>query len=84
MIYFSLNQDLINVLPGTYNVEIKCPNGCSSFFSESVEMTLPSENPICIVTVDTVIGGNIVVWEPVQTTGVDFYNIYKESSENGL
>ncbi|MDG2227212.1 MAG: T9SS type A sorting domain-containing protein, partial [Flavobacteriales bacterium] len=28
--------------------------------------------------------GNLVVWEPVQTTGVDYYNVYKESSQSGL
>jgi PKD repeat protein len=80
----STNQDLINVLPGNYTVEVTGQNGCSSYLSETLEMTLPEENPLCVVTVDTNIGGNIVVWEPVQTTGVDYYNVYKESSQSGL
>lgn len=80
----SSNEDLTNVLPGDYNVQITGQNGCSSYLSQSVEMTLPTENPICIVSVDTIVGGNLVVWEPVQTTGVDYYNVYKESSQSGL
>jgi hypothetical protein len=78
------DEDLADVLPGDYDVQIMGNNGCSSYFTYSVEMTLPDENPICIVTVDTVQGGNIVVWEPVQVTGVDYYNVYKESSQSGL
>jgi PKD repeat protein len=78
------DQDLTDVLPGNYYVQIMGSNGCSSYFTQSVEMTSPAENAICIVSVDTVQGGNLVVWEPVQTIGVDYYNIYKESSQSGL
>lgn len=80
----SADQDLIGVLPGDYDVQVTGTNGCSSYFAYSVEMTSPDENPICIVSVDTVLGGNLVVWEPVQTIGVDYYNVYKESSQSGL
>ena len=80
----STNQDLTDVLPGDYDVQITGNNGCSSYFAYTVEMTSPDENPICIVSVDTVLGGNLVVWEPVQTTGVDYYNVYKETSQSGL
>jgi len=78
------DEDLTDVLPGEYDVQITGANGCSSYFTQTVEMTSPDENPICIVSVDTLIGGNLVVWEPVQTTGVDYYNVYKESSQSGL
>ena len=78
------DEDLTDVLPGDYDVQIMGNNGCSSYFTYSVEMTSPDENAICIVSVDTVLGGNLVVWEPVQTTGVDYYNVYKESSQSGL
>lgn len=78
------DEDLTDVLPGDYDVEITGSNGCSSYFTYSVEMTSPDENAICIVSVDTVQGGNLVVWEPVQATGVDYYNVYKESSQSGL
>ncbi len=59
---------MTDVLPGDYDVQITGNNGCSSYFAHTVEMTSPDENPICIVSVDTVLGGNLVVWEPVQTT----------------
>ncbi len=80
----SSNQDLTGVLPGSYSVEIEGANGCSSFMPFEVEMTTPDENPICIVTVDTNTNTNVVVWTPVQTTDIDYYNIYKESSQSGL
>ena len=78
------DEDLTDVLPGDYDVQITSANGCSSYLTHTVEMTLPDENPICIVSVDTLLGGNLVVWEPIQTSGVDYYNVYKESSQSGL
>jgi hypothetical protein len=38
---------------------------------------------ICIVTVDTVTGDNIVVWEKPVLTGVDTFNILKDGSGSG-
>ncbi|MFM2206882.1 MAG: hypothetical protein RL213_857, partial [Bacteroidota bacterium] len=43
---------------------------------------LASSN-ICIVTVDTVTGDNIVVWEKPVLTGVDTFNILKDGSGSG-
>ncbi len=78
------NEDLTNVLPGEYSVEVEGSNGCSAFMFFEVEMSSPDETNICIVTVDTITNSNLIVWTPLNTADVVSYNIYKESSQNGL
>lgn len=78
------NEDLTNVLPGEYTVEVEGSDGCSSFMFFNVEMSAPEQTSICIVTVDTLTSSNIVVWAPVMNPDVVSYNIYKESSQSGL
>lgn len=59
-------------------------NGCSSDTSFSIYVkseTQPVE--ICIVTVDGVSSNNLLVWEKTGG-GIDYYNIYKETSVNGI
>jgi PKD repeat protein len=78
------NQDLIDVLPGTYVVEVTGDNGCSSFKQFVVNEGQPTQPTICMVDVDTTTGSNLVVWEDINNPGIDSYNIYKESSQAGL
>jgi PKD repeat protein len=78
------NEDLTNVLPGEYSVEVEGSNGCSAFMFFDVEMSSPDETNICIVTVDTITNTNLVVWSPLNAPDVVSYNIYKESSQSGL
>lgn len=80
----SVSQDLTNVVPGVYSVEVTGNNGCSAYEIFNIEMSAPDETDICIVTVDTNYNSNIVVWNPVASPDVVSYNIYKESSQNGL
>jgi len=80
----SSNQDLTNVLPGEYTVEVTGADGCSSYMFYDVEISAPDQTEICMVTVDTLSSSNIVVWVPVNSPEVVSYNIYKESSESGL
>ena len=80
----STNQDLINVVPGHYTVQVEGGNGCSSFMIFDLEMESPDKPGICIVTVDTLTNSNLVVWTADPSPDVVSYNIYKESSLNGL
>lgn len=80
----SSNEDLTNVLPGEYSVEVEGADNCSSFMFFNLEMSAPEETSICIVTVDTLTNSNIVVWTPIMGPDVVSYNIYKESSQSGL
>ena len=78
------SEDLTNVLPGEYSVEVEGSNGCSAFMHFNLEMSSPEETSVCIVTVDTLTNSNLVVWTPVMAADVVSYNIYKESSQSGL
>lgn len=80
----SNNQDLIDVLPGEYNVQVSSANGCSSYQFYTVAESLPEQTSICMVDVDTTTNSNLVVWEDLDDPGVASYNIYKESSQAGL
>ncbi len=80
----STNEDLTNVLPGEYEVQVAGNNNCSAWMTYSVEMSVPDENPICVVTVDSTTNTNRVVWTPLAAADIDYYNVYKESSQSGL
>lgn len=80
----STNEDLTGVIPGDYEVEIEGANGCSAFAQFTVVETQPEETNICMVDVDSITNTNLVVWVPLSDPGIDYYNIYKETSEAGL
>ncbi len=80
----STDQDLIDVLPGDYTVEVSSASGCSSYQFFTVEESLPQQTSICMVDVDTTTNTNLVVWEDLSDPGISSYNIYKESSQAGL
>lgn len=80
----STDQDLIDVLPGDYTVEVSSNSGCSSYQFFTVEESLPQQTSICMVDVDTLTNTNLIVWDPLTDPGIDSYNIYKESSQAGL
>ncbi len=77
----STNEDLVNVSSGTYNVTVTDTNSCISTESAHISGVPSVEASICLVTVDSATGKNLIVWEKTQTEGVLSYNIYKESSE---
>ncbi|MBW8049810.1 MAG: T9SS type A sorting domain-containing protein [Cytophagales bacterium] len=77
----SINEDLVNVSSGTYNVTVTDTNNCIATASAHISGIPSVEASICLVTVDSATGKNLIVWEKTQTQGVKSYNIYKESSQ---
>ncbi|MBW8050634.1 MAG: T9SS type A sorting domain-containing protein [Cytophagales bacterium] len=77
----SINEDLVNVSSGTYNVTVTDTNNCIATASAHISGIPSVEASICLVTVDSATGKNLIVWEKTQTEGVLSYNIYKESSQ---
>lgn len=80
----SINEDLDSVSAGDYSVTITDDNNCVTVGNFIVTPQVPLLNPICVVLVDSTTNRNKLVWEKVQTTGIDHYNIYKESTMSGI
>lgn len=77
-------QNITNLSPGTYSVAVTGGSGCITVLGGTVESTLPDPIEICLVTVDSTTNTNLVVWEKPITTGIDHFNIYRETSQAGL
>ncbi|HEY4799575.1 MAG TPA: T9SS type A sorting domain-containing protein, partial [Bacteroidia bacterium] len=77
-------QNLLNASPGKYGVVITDTSGCKSVLVVPVNPVLPPVKPICLVTVDTLSSMNIVVWDKPISTFISGFNIYRESSQNGI
>lgn len=77
-------QNITNLAPGPYSVSVTGASGCITVLGGTVESTLPDPIEICLVTVDTTTNTNLVVWEKPITTGIDHFNIYRETSQAGL
>lgn len=77
-------QNINNLNPGFYSVSVTGASGCITVLGGTVESTLPDPIEICLVTVDSTTNTNLVVWEKPITTGIDHFNIYRETSQAGL
>ena len=78
------SQDITNLTEGQYEVTVTDNVGCVGFNSFTVGKEDPKVNPICIVTVDSASGKNLVVWEKLSQPDVISFNIYRESSSKGI
>lgn len=75
-------EDLTGVNPGTYSVTVSDQSGCDAVQVATIDAEQPMPNPICLVSVDSATNYNEVVWEKMYTMGVDYYNVYKESTQS--
>ncbi|MFZ5553802.1 MAG: T9SS type A sorting domain-containing protein [Bacteroidota bacterium] len=74
-----LGEDLVNVSSGWYQYTLIDPLGCKSNAFLQVNGTAPAGQDICMVTVDSASGNNLVVWEKAIVSDIDHYNIYREA-----
>lgn len=58
--------------------------GCVSKDTSNVLVSIPYEEQICIVSVDSATGKNIIVWEKTAMQGTDQFYVYKESFQAGV
>ncbi|MEX0981114.1 MAG: T9SS type A sorting domain-containing protein [Bacteroidales bacterium] len=75
--------DISGLAKGTYDITVTDDAGCKGVNRAVITEEPPQMQPICIVTVDTTSGMNMVVWEKDVTTDVAYYNIYRESTSKG-
>ncbi|MFH1321413.1 MAG: T9SS type A sorting domain-containing protein [Bacteroidota bacterium] len=80
----STSEDLVDVYAGDYDITVIDSSGCLATASIEVSGIPPVHESICLVTVDSTTGKNLIVWEKVQVDGVQSYNIYKESTQIGV
>ena len=74
------NQDITNLTAGTYDVLVTASNGCAAAATVTIETAPPPTPSICIVTVDSATGKNLIVWEKSGPIGW-MYHIYKEGTQ---
>lgn len=70
-------QDLDGFEPGEYWLTVT-DGTCSTMLNTEIPFDFPQNQDICVVTVDPNTAKNLVVWEKVQASGIDHYNIYRE------
>lgn len=77
-------QDLLNVPAANYVCTLTVANtGCRAIKGWDMPVVKPLRQDLCIITVDSLTTTNLLVWEKVQTVGIDYYNIYRETSVQG-
>jgi len=69
---------LTGIQSGEYLVTVTDSAGCKSITSGEVEIKKPEKPAICVVTVDSTEGTNLVVWDKLPLPGIKKYMIYKE------
>ena len=81
--YISDSKDLIGFGPGDYNVAVSDGSGCKTFAAATIPAVLPPTPQICLVTVDSITGKNLIAWNKTAGAGIVSYNIYRETSKSG-
>ena len=73
-------EDLLNVAPDDYTLEVTGYNGCKAYFQTELSSVKPEGIELCLVTVDTATKTNLLVWNKSKATGIKEYKIYKACS----
>lgn len=79
-------QSNFNLDEGSYTITAVSGSAAQPCYSSKtvfVGTRAPLSQPICLVTVDTATTTNLIVWERTETSGIDHYNIYRESDLAG-
>ncbi len=76
-------QSITVYLPGTYSVTVTDAVSSGSD-AITINVVYPYDEQICIVTVDSITGKNLIVWEKTPAVGTVSYNIYRETTTAGV
>jgi hypothetical protein len=76
-------SDSINVTTSaSYTVTVTSSNGCKIASQPyNLNLSIVAPNQICVVSVDSATGKNLVIWEKPNIAGVDSYFVYKETNQ---
>jgi hypothetical protein len=75
-----VTEDITNLSPDEYTITVTDVNNCQSYFTTTVMPIIPAPTDICLVTVDTSTNTNLVVWEKIVTSDIDYYVVFRETS----
>ena len=78
------SKNLTGVGPGAYNVLVSDGSGCKAFATAAILAEQPPVDPICLVTVDTITGKDMIVWNKTPGQGIVAYRLYRETSSAGV
>ena len=79
-----VSEDISGLTPGDYQLTVLDGAGCEAIYIGTVDGIIPLGEDICLVTVDTITGTNLVVWTKTDTVGISHYNIYREGNSTGV
>ena len=75
-----ISQSITPTASGNYSVSVSDINGCTAqSIPQVVNLALLPPVDICVVSVDSLTGHNIVVWEKPFTTLIDSFVVFRES-----
>jgi len=76
-------EDLAGLAAGNYTLTYTDQAGCSNYLTVKLMNQRPYQPTICLLTVDTSLIYNMIVWEKDITQNVTAFNIYRETSVFG-
>ena len=77
--------DTLALPPGEYVIVVSDSNGCEASDTIRIGNIMPYPDPeICVVTVDTITGKNLIVWDKVPGKFIAYYIIFRESVAAGV
>ena len=62
--------------------QVTYSNGVTNLLSSSLSSTVPNGYRLCVVTVDSAMGKNLVVWEQTTDPSIVSYNIFKQNTSS--
>lgn len=69
-----------SLFQGNHQLTVIDSNGCTASIAVQINRERPLKDPICLVSVDSVSGGNLIVWQKANTDKIAQYNIYREGN----
>ena len=76
-------EDLIGVPSGDYTLTYTDQTGCTNYLTVNVKNEKPYQPQVCLLTVDSSLTYNQIVWEKVPGMNISGFNVYRETSTFG-